>query len=286
MTVRVAVIVPAWNEASVLPACLSALLAQQGDIRIDAVVAANGCIDSTVAVATSFGERFAAAGHRLQVLDIERAGKPGALNQGDAAVQGDIRVYVDADAVLSPGALAALAASLDEPAARLAMPRVILQLPAAGVARQWATVWQALPPISDDVVGCGCFAVNTAGRRRWAAFPTVIADAAFVCGRFAPHERIVVREETFTVPCPSGDDLLPALVRTLHGNRQLRAARLQAEQPDLHARRVRAVLTQPRLWPALPVYAATVLRARLRARRLLVPAATPVLAEDGALGSS
>jgi glycosyltransferase involved in cell wall biosynthesis len=272
MTVRVAVVVPAWNEANVLPACLAALLAQQGDIRIDAVVAANGCIDATAPVAHTFVERFAAAGHRLQVLDIERAGKPGALNQGEAAVHGDIRVYLDADTVLSPGALTALAAVLDVPEPRLAMPRLILALPPGGVARRWGRVWQALPPISDDVVGGGCFAVNTAGRRRWAAFPTVLADDAFVCGRFAPHERIVVGEQSFTVSCPAGADLVPVLVRKIHGNRQLRAAGQHAAQPGLRARRIRALLTQPRLWLSLPAYVSIVLRARLRARRHLVPA--------------
>ncbi len=102
-------IIPASNEEGWIGRCLEAVAASDpvpGGLEV--IVVANGCRDRTVEVARGFAERLAG----LQVLDLMQGSKPGALNAGDAAARGRMRAYLDADCVLSKGALAALAAAL------------------------------------------------------------------------------------------------------------------------------------------------------------------------------
>ena len=81
------VLIPANNEEGYIGPCLDALLAQQGPglDGMEAIVAANACTDTTVALARGYADRFAARGWRIEVLDIAEGGKPNALDHADAA---------------------------------------------------------------------------------------------------------------------------------------------------------------------------------------------------------
>src|SRR5262249_41533530 len=130
---RVAVVVPARDEAATIARCLASLYEQRGDFTLDIAVVANGCVDATAAEARRLVAQFEACGHRLAVIEQPRSSKPAALNAGDAQVDGDVRVYLDADAVLSPGAIAALCqVLLAGSSPRLATPRRVLQFAGRG----------------------------------------------------------------------------------------------------------------------------------------------------------
>jgi glycosyltransferase involved in cell wall biosynthesis len=189
------VVIPACNETFYLPACLSALAEQIDGIGLagsEIIVAANACTDDTVAVAKGFVARFAARGWRLIVIDLPEAGKPNALNRGDALASGSVRVYLDADVVCEPTMLAALAAALavDEP--RYATGRLIVSEPSSWFTRHYARIWTRLPFYRGGGTGAGLFAVNTAGRARWGEFPEIISDDTFVRWLFVPGERVEV----------------------------------------------------------------------------------------------
>jgi glycosyltransferase involved in cell wall biosynthesis len=198
------VIIPANDEAGWIGACLGALLASDplpgeaggaaGGGAAEIVVSANACTDATVAIAEGFAARAAARGWRLVVLDRREGGKPGALDAGDAAAAGEMRVYLDADVTVSPGLLPALAAALDRPGPAWASGRLTVAPAATWVTRAYARVWARVPFMTDCVPGAGLFAVNAAGRARWGRFPAIISDDTYVRLLFAPGERIGLPE--------------------------------------------------------------------------------------------
>ena len=103
----------------------------------------------------------------------------------------------------------------------MASPSPALLLPARRMARRYARVWAALPAVSGEVTGNGCYAVSRAGRRRWTSLPEIVADDAFVRARFAPSERSLVPDEHFVFAFPDGPGLVGVLVRWRAGNREL-----------------------------------------------------------------
>ena len=186
----VSVILPASNEAALIGGCLEALLASEEvpDPQVEVIVVANGCHDDTAAVAQGYAARMAARGWRLEVIERVAGGKPGALNAGDAAASGAIRVYLDADVTVAPELLAQLVRALDIDSPRYASGQVEIAAESA-VSRAYARVWQQVPFMRDVVPGCGLFAVNAAGRARWGAFPEIISDDTYVRLHFRPRER-------------------------------------------------------------------------------------------------
>jgi hypothetical protein len=109
---RVAVLLPLRNEAARVEPCLRALLAQQGVPALEIVVLDDGSTDSTAEVVASI------AGGRVTLITGEPLppgwlGKPHACAQLASATSAEILVFVDADVVLAPHAVAAGVALLD-----------------------------------------------------------------------------------------------------------------------------------------------------------------------------
>lgn len=189
---RLSVILPASNEAALIGGCLSAILASDWDGGgVQVLVIANGCTDDTAAQARATAKAFSDRGWHLEVIELEKGGKLGALNAGDAAARGAIRVYLDADVTISKGLLWQLSNVLQSRAARYASGAV--NITAKGwISAAYARIWRQVPFMTDCVPGCGVYAVNAEGRQRWGGFPEIISDDTFVRLNFAPHERIGV----------------------------------------------------------------------------------------------
>lgn len=190
----ISVIIPASNEARLLPACLGALLdSEPPPSGVEVAVVSNGSRDGTVEVARGFEGACSARGWDLVVLDLPQGGKLRALNAGDLVARGETRIYLDADVTVSPPLLAALARVLDRPEPAYASGRIRIR--ATGPAsRAYARLWARVPYMTQGVPGCGLFAVNGPGRARWGEWPQIIADDAFARLQFAPEERHLVPE--------------------------------------------------------------------------------------------
>lgn len=185
------VIIPASNEAGYIGACLTALFAS-GPMGAEAIVVANGCRDGTAQVAQDMAGAAQATGWRLVVLDLAQGGKPNALNAGDLAAKGDLRVYLDADVIVSPGLMAALVAVMTTDEPRYATGTARIPPAQSRVTRAYARFWQRLPFAQSNAPGYGLFAVNAAGRARWGKFPAIISDDTFVRLQLQPEERVQV----------------------------------------------------------------------------------------------
>ena len=186
------VILPANNEAPLIGRCLQGVLASGGPAQCEVVVVANGCSDDTAEIARSYQEKFAARGWDLRVLDLEEGGKIGALNAGDAAAKGNMRVYLDADVEVGPKLLEKLANALSRKEATYASGRLVIARARSRVSRAYGRAYREVPFIREGVPGAGVFAVNEEGRKRWGLFPDIISDDTFVRLQFAPQERLLV----------------------------------------------------------------------------------------------
>lgn len=216
-----AVVIPAYDEASVIDRCLDVL--EGRDVFV--VVVPNGCHDDTAEIARRRG---------VEVVELAEGNKRAALNAGDAAVvaagHGDLpRIYLDADITMSGATFDALVAALTTDRAVAAAPRVHFDTSAAspGV-KAFYDVYTELPYVRSEMIGLGVYGMSAAGRARFDEFPDLLSDDLFAQRLFAPDERIVV-DGTFTVSVPRDlRSLLKVRTRVARGNRQL----AQAHQDD------------------------------------------------------
>ncbi|WP_157073229.1 glycosyltransferase family 2 protein, partial [Kribbia dieselivorans] len=130
----VSVIVPAHNEAAVLPRLLRAL--HGADLEV--IVVCNGCTDDTAKVARRWPG--------VRVEEITEASKAAALRRGDEVAGFGTRAYVDADVVISGRDVGRLAAAVEAGEALAVGPeRRFDQTGVGWPVRAYYRVWQALP---------------------------------------------------------------------------------------------------------------------------------------------
>ncbi|VVT13079.1 Polysaccharide deacetylase [Sphingomonas sp. EC-HK361] len=99
----VSVIIPAYNEARVIAASVTRVLAST-DANIEVIVADDGSKDGTSAIiADAFGDD-----PRVKLLTLENGGKASALNRALIHAKGDIIVALDADTQFEAGTIAKL----------------------------------------------------------------------------------------------------------------------------------------------------------------------------------
>jgi glycosyltransferase involved in cell wall biosynthesis len=105
------VVIPARNEERLLGQQLDALLAQEWDGDWEIIVVDNGSTDGTVALV----QRYAQDTDRLRLVSApERADQSFAANAGVAATGATAVAFCDADDIVTPGWLAAMACGLAE----------------------------------------------------------------------------------------------------------------------------------------------------------------------------
>ncbi|MCR9111334.1 glycosyltransferase family 2 protein [Marivita sp. XM-24bin2] len=208
---RLSVLIPASNEEALIRTCLEAVVrsAWHREEPFETIVISNGSRDRTVAETLALERQFSETGLDLRVLEREEGGKLAALNAGDAVARGDIRVYLDADVEVSKNVLSQVFDALDTEEPRYASGTLVLAEADSWATRAYARIYEQVPFMRHGVPGAGLFAVNSAGRTRWAVFPDIISDDTFVRLSFRPEERVSV-PATYTWPLVEG---WPNLVR-------------------------------------------------------------------------
>lgn len=103
----IAAVVPAYNAAAMLPACIGAIKASRLPVR-EIILFDDGSTDGTGAVAASLGARV--------LRNDGRPFGPGeGRNRAAAASDCPVIVFIDADVVVDPDAIGRLAAAFDAP---------------------------------------------------------------------------------------------------------------------------------------------------------------------------
>ena len=106
------VIVPAHNEERVIARKLDSVLTQNyPPAKLAVLVASDGSDDGTNAIVAEIAQRDP----RVRLLAMPRGGKAATLNAAAAEARGEVLVFTDANAILTPGALRAVAANFADP---------------------------------------------------------------------------------------------------------------------------------------------------------------------------
>lgn len=261
MASPVSIVIPAYNEEKVIGRCLRSLLAGAEPDELEVVVAVNGTTDRTAEIARSFGPM-------VRVVETKTASKIAALNLGDEHARYFPRFYVDADIVLDIRAIREVAQVLRDGPALAAAPRLEMDL----TDRPWAVrayydVWTRMPYYDDGMIGSGVYALSEAGRARWGKFPDVIGDDYYVWLHFAPGERVTVKTCSFRVRPPNSvEGMIKIFTRVRAGNAEINTKYPELAQRGVPQYRESAlrVLSDPSLWPKVPVYAAIVSFSKLK----------------------
>lgn len=213
----ISVVIPAHNEESVIGRCLSSLTSGDEADKLTIIVVCNGCSDRTAHVASQF------AG--VKVVSIDVASKIAALNEGDRHVDCYPVAYVDADIDVTARDLVVASRGLNS-RVKITAPRVQIDVEGSGLlVKAFYSVWTRLPYFStDNLVGSGIFVLSAEGRRRFSAFPDLVADDGYVRGLFDNEERKTVDGCHFTVFAPKDiASLIKIKTRVRYGNMQVAA---------------------------------------------------------------
>ena len=268
------VVIAAHNEAAVIGRCLDSLLAGAEAGELDVTVAANGCTDATAAVASQRPG--------VRVLDLAEPGKARALNAADLVAVGFPRIYLDADIFTSVDVVRELCAALDGAGEPDGAHRILAAVPRREVdvagrpllVKGYFAISSRLPVFARGLFGRGMIAVSEQGRRRFGAFPEMVADDLFLDSQFADDEKRQVGSVATTVATPrTTKDLVRRLVRVRRGNSAMRAAGRAGDlgAPIREADRMSwlrdVVVPHPRLVPAGMAYISITIWAALVAKR-------------------
>ncbi|MGY4648091.1 CelD/BcsL family acetyltransferase involved in cellulose biosynthesis [Mycobacterium sp. URHB0021] len=228
---RGAVIIPAYNEASVIKRTLAPLSAAAVDGVIELIVVCNGCVDDTAAVARSVPG--------VRVVELEQGSKPAALNAGDESATLWPRLYLDADIQISAAAVFAV---FD----RLARGDVLAARPvcrydtdgASALVRSFYRARTRIPQHGRAMWGAGAYGLSAEGHRRIGAFPMVTSDDLYVELHFDQAEKAVVATEPSVVKTPTDTKSLLAILR--RGRRGTAELSTPGQGPEMRKREASA----------------------------------------------
>ena len=95
----ISVVVPVYNVADYLPACLDSILSQDYD-ALEVILIDDGSTDASGAIC----DDYAARDSRVRVIHQKNGGAAAAKNAGLRAAGGEYLSFVDSDDYLEPGA--------------------------------------------------------------------------------------------------------------------------------------------------------------------------------------
>jgi len=106
MTIKFSIIIPAYNVADYLPACLNSVLSQDfSDYEI--ILVNDGSTDSTGQICDEY-QKY----HSVQAIRQKNAGLSEARNSGIKKATGEYLIFLDGDDLLTPFALTKIATAL------------------------------------------------------------------------------------------------------------------------------------------------------------------------------
>lgn len=110
---KTSVVIPLYNGAAHITACLDGLAAQTAPAD-EIIVVDDGSTDASAATVRAWQRAHPAC--PLRLVEQLNGGPSSARNRGARAASGDLLLFTDADCVPAPGWVAAFAAALNQPA--------------------------------------------------------------------------------------------------------------------------------------------------------------------------
>lgn len=221
------IIIPAYNEATVISQTLNFLLNDKCLNGCEIIVVCNGCLDNTAEVVASYKTaNLAQLGERNIALNIEQlaqGSKTQAINLGLSVKQYAQVVLLDADIHITGENIIRLVAELYEPNIEVASPKITFDYhQSSWLVRQYykiaeQSLYNSQYRIS-NVIALSKNAVEQLG-----ALPEVIADDEYLRRQFSLAQCSLVASLQHRFICPKNvRNLLNALTRVERGNIQLK----------------------------------------------------------------
>lgn len=210
------VVIPAHNEANVLPRTLDTLANAAARGALDVIVVANGCTDGTTQIALSYPG--------VRALELAVGNKAAALNAGLRAASSAPCVFLDADIVVTEKSVFDVVRVLREPGVLAARPdRVFDYSSSTFLVRHYYRCRRRVPMLNASLWGAGIYALNSAGLERIESFPDLAADDLWLDLQFSPAEYRVVPTDPAVVTTPvKVKHLTHTLKRIYRTNREIK----------------------------------------------------------------
>ncbi len=256
----VSVLIPAFNEASVIHRALFPLAKAATEGQIEVIVIANGCTDDTCEVA----KRICPA---ARVITIDKASKIIALNAGARYRNGRSVVCLDADISISDAQLRLLVRPLLLGRAELSFGQMHPDLTRSSLlVRSFYRGWQLNPYFDNGKVG-GVIALSNALADDIFPLPPFISDDEYISRFAAKYRKLHVPEASFRVVAPATIKNLVAIRRrSRRGTAALEREGFKTERSTNSAgyfQTLARALKQPARLPDVFVYGTVSLWARL-----------------------
>ncbi|MFC7448793.1 WecB/TagA/CpsF family glycosyltransferase [Rhodococcus daqingensis] len=264
---RGSVVVPAYNEATVIERTLAPLSRAAVEGYIELIVVCNGCRDDTADIARTVPG--------VTVLELVDGSKTAALNAGDEAAALWPRLYLDADIQISTAAVLSVLDRLADGSVLAARPAARYDYDGANaMVRSYYRARQRIPQHGQAMWGAGVYGLSASGHERIGTFRDCTADDLYVDAQFDAHEKAVEATDPAIVTTPANVRSLLAILRRSHRGVVEMArpgdhgpARGAGRQGAATARALWRSVRGPRSATDAVVYAAMALAARWGARR-------------------
>jgi glycosyltransferase involved in cell wall biosynthesis len=219
MEYRASIVIPAHNEESRIRSLLQSLTDPSLNGGYAIFVILNGCTDRTREVAEEF--------EGVKVVEIEQVGKHFALNAGDR-LAGDIfpRLYCDADIRIDPGSVEHMVQQLTSDRSVAAGPTVKYDVSQCswGIKKYHQALECPIVSKWSDayLMGRGVYGSSRAARKKFDAFPPLLADDKFFDAQYDSTEKAVLPGTSVTIVAPVNlRELIRGEARVVQGNRDL-----------------------------------------------------------------
>ncbi|WP_448546887.1 glycosyltransferase [Thalassotalea fusca] len=262
------IVIPAHNEEAGVSKTLDCFLRDNALTNADVFVVCNGCTDNTALYANEFirlhRDKLATRSVSLNVIEIEKASKIAALNEGLSLVEKYPVILLDADILITGHDLIALSSSLVEKELLAAAPKVMFDWQKSSFLAQCYYRISSSSDYNKAHRLSNVIALSENGVKRLCQLPEVIADDEYIRRQFNYKEYQICQDISFVFTCPRNIiNVINVLTRVERGNMQL---------SDLgHVDGTGATLAGPKKRPfhAFVVFAVCKIIAKLRAKRQL-----------------
>lgn len=260
-----AIIIPAYNEATIIARAINSLLSQMKDDD-ELIVVANGCSDNTAEIARAFEPR-------VKVIDTPIGSKIHALNLGDDVAITYPRIYFDADVEMAAGSLDAIKTALTNGKLLAASPVPQVDFSRSSwFVKAYYDIWHSMPFCKSGLIGGCVYAISEEGRKRFDKFPDIIADDGYARALFKECERGVAEGAVSKLKAPINAEFLMK-IKTRSRMGQMQLAQLYPElvknEDKQRSSGVLGALKNPLKWPHVMVYLYVTVMSRILAKKKL-----------------
>ncbi len=261
---KLSIVIPAYNEATLIAATLSNILADNVLKDCSIVVVCNGCIDNSLDVLTNFKQthELSLTTRNISFITINetKASKTHALNVGVSATSADVTILLDADILVSGSDLCALANRLIENDLKALSPQVCFDVEKSNRLVKAYYEVERNSHYNTHLRLSNVIALSAICVDKVFPIPDVIADDEYIRRSLADNEYAIDKDTSFSFIAPKTlASVASVLARVERGNMQLNEMSLHSSSMTSGA------VEKARLFSSV-IFILTKVLAKIRAR--------------------